>query len=159
MDFLTPEERSRLMAKIHGEDTTPEMLVRRYLFAHGLRFRLHDKRYPGRPDIVIPKYKVAVEVRGCFWHRHPGCKVATMPKSNKAFWQKKFARNVARDHLNEIKIRALGARLLVVWECELAPSRREETLAELLRLIVRPTPEDLDLTCLAAAEPPSEYKA
>jgi len=82
-----------------------------------------------------------------------------MPKSNKAFWQKKFARNVARDHLNEIKIRALGARLLVVWECELAPSRREETLAELLRLIVRPTPEDLDLTCLAAAEPPSEYKA
>lgn len=169
MDRLTPAERSRLMSKIRSKNTTPELLVRRYLYAHGLRYRLHDKHFPGRPDLYLPRYKVAVEVRGCFWHRHPGCKVATMPKSHKAFWRAKFARNVARDHLSEVKIRAMGVRLLVVWECELVASRREATLAELLRLIVAPTPADLDLTALASpqqpggddipsvAEPPAAY--
>lgn len=165
MDIMSPERRSRLMSRIHGADTGPEMLVRRYLFAHGLRYRLHDRHFPGHPDLYVPKYRVAVEIRGCFWHRHPGCKLASNPKSHRSFWRKKFERNMARDRLNEVKIRAMGARLLVVWECELAPSRREATLAELLRLIVAPTAADLDLTRYAAdsepplvAEPPAPYR-
>lgn len=163
MDVYTPAERSRLMARIHGEDTTPELVVRRYLHAAGLRYRLHDRRLPGRPDVFLPRYRVAVEVRGCFWHRHEGCRLASEPKSHRAFWNEKFERNVRRDALNEVKIRAMGVRLLVVWECELAKEKRERTLAELLRRIVRPTAADLDLTPrkgsrLVAAEAPTEYE-
>ena len=136
MDTISKEKRSWVMSRIHSVDTGPEMLVRSYLFARGLRFRVHAKNLPGHPDIALRKHKTVIEVRGCFWHRHPGCKVATTPKSNMAFWQEKFDRNVARDRRNEEKYAEMGWRLLVVWECELRPAVRERTLDTLYRRIV-----------------------
>lgn len=107
------------MAGIRGRSTRPEMLVRRFLHRAGLRYRLHDPNLPGRPDMVFPKHRAVVEVRGCFWHQHAGCRFAYTPKSNTDFWTSKLAENVARDRRNETKLRALGWRVLVVWECEI----------------------------------------
>lgn len=119
MDKLTPEKRSWTMSRIPSNDTKPELTVRSFLFRQGFRFRLHVKNLPGRPDIVLPKYRTVIEVRGCFWHRHPGCKIATMPASNVDFWQEKFRKNVERDAVNAAKLKKLGWNLIVVWECEL----------------------------------------
>ena len=130
-DKLTKEQRSWNMSQVHSRDTGPELIVRKYLFSRGLRFRVNAKYLPGHPDIVLRKYKALIEVRGCFWHRHPGCKIATMPQSNVPFWTEKFTRNVARDKRHEKEWAALGWRLFVVWECELVPSRRNDTLANL----------------------------
>ncbi len=152
MDTVSKEKRSWVMSRIHSVDTGPEMLVRSYLFSRGLRFRVHAKNLPGHPDIALRKYKTVVEVRGCFWHRHPGCKVATTPKSNIEFWQEKFDRNTARDRRNEAKYDEMGWRLLVVWECELRPVVREQTLAALYDRIVG-TPAATPLTYPAAVEP------
>src|SRR5262249_47403613 len=110
----------------------PELVLRRELHARGLRYRLHAKDLPGKPDIVFRKQKVAVFVHGCFWHRHEGCKVANIPKSNTAFWKEKFDRNVARDQANREKLEHLGWTVNVVWECELHPHKR---LAETVREI------------------------
>ena len=119
MDSLTKEKRSWNMSRIRSNDTTPELVVRSFLFRNGFRFRLHVKNLPGHPDIVLLKYKTVIEVRGCFWHRHPGCRHATMPSSNVEFWQKKFKRNVDRDRNTEKQLKNLGWNLIVVWECEL----------------------------------------
>ena len=116
MDRISPEQRSRLMAKIRGKDTLPEILVRKRLFALGWRYRVCDKRFQGKPDIVIPKAKTIIDVRGCFWHRH-GCKDSTMPKSNIAFWMEKWSKNVKRDHRNETAWRDAGWNLIIVWQC------------------------------------------
>jgi len=106
------------MSRIRSANTKPEMIVRSYLHKNGFRFRLHVKSLPGHPDIVLPKYKTVVEVRGCFWHRHPGCKAMTIPSSNTEFWQEKFKRNVERDKRHAEELRALGWQLIVVWGCE-----------------------------------------
>ena len=119
MDIKTAEQRSWNMSRIHSRDTKPEMVVRSFLHRHGFRFHLYDKSLPGSPDIVLTRYKTAIEVRGCFWHRHPGCKVATMPSSNVDFWKAKFDRNVARDKRNEMAIRQLGWHLIVLWTCQI----------------------------------------
>lgn len=105
------------MAGIKGRDTKPELAVRRIAHKLGLRFRLHRKDLPGRPDLVFPRRRLAVFVHGCFWHRHDGCRYAYTPKSRVAFWTKKFAENVARDRRNEEALRDLGWRVLVIWEC------------------------------------------
>lgn len=118
MDHLTPEHRSWNMSRIKSKDTTPERIVRSFLHRNGFRFRLHVKDLPGKPDIVLPKYKTAIEVRGCYWHRHEGCKDATTPSTNIEFWQKKFAENVARDQRTEYALKELGWNVIVVWECE-----------------------------------------
>lgn len=118
-DIVDRATRSRMMSGIRGRNTRPEMAVRRHLHAAGLRFRLHRKDLPGKPDIVLPRHKVAIFVHGCFWHRHAGCPKATTPSSNVEFWQKKFADNVARDVRDRAALEALGWRVLVVWECEL----------------------------------------
>jgi DNA mismatch endonuclease (patch repair protein) len=107
------------MAAIKGRNTKPEILVRQMLHAHGFRFRLHRRDLPGRPDIVLPKYKTVVFVNGCFWHQHVGCKFATKPSSRVEFWDAKLTRNVARDFENAAKLAELGWRVIVVWECEL----------------------------------------
>ena len=111
--------RSYNMSRIRNKDTKPEILVRKFLFANGFRYRLNDKKLPGKPDIVLPKFKTVLFVHGCFWHRHPGCKRATTPASNRDYWDKKFARTVARDAKNERELADMGWRVLVVWECEL----------------------------------------
>ena len=119
VDILTPAERSERMARIRSRDTKPEVRLRKALHRLGLRFRLHGKRLPGKPDIVLPKYRTAIFVHGCFWHRHAGCKVATTPKSNTDFWIEKFDRNVARDAASVERLQADGWRVIIAWECEL----------------------------------------
>lgn len=106
------------MSRIRAKDTKPETLVRSLLHKLGFRFRLHRKDLPGKPDIVLPKYKTVIEVRGCYWHRHLGCKDATLPKTNTEFWRKKFAETVNRDIKNVELLKNLGWETLIVWECE-----------------------------------------
>lgn len=118
-DKLTPEQRSWNMSRIKGKDTKIEVEVRKYLFSKGYRFRKNDKRYPGKPDIVLPKYQVAIFVHGCFWHRHEGCKDATTPKTRTEFWLEKFDKNVKNDQIKQEMLRELGWKVIVIWECEL----------------------------------------
>lgn len=119
MDIVDKQTRSRMMAGIKSSDTAPEMLVRRYLHAAGLRFTLHNKKLPGRPDLVFPKHRVVIFVNGCFWHRHLGCSLATMPSTNTEFWAGKFAATVTRDKNKSEQLKQLGWNVLMVWECEL----------------------------------------
>lgn len=118
-DKLTQEKRSWNMSRIKGKDTKIEVEVRKYLFSKGYRFRKNDKRYPGKPDIVLPKYHVAIFVHGCFWHRHEGCKDATTPKTRTEFWLEKFDKNVKNDQIKQEKLRELGWKVIVIWECEI----------------------------------------
>ena len=110
------------MSRIRGKNTKPEILVRKGLHARGFRFRLQDRRLPGRPDLVLPKYGVAIMVNGCFWHGHKGCRYATRPKSNVEFWDAKIARNRHRDEVTTAHLEALGWTVITVWECELRNS-------------------------------------
>lgn len=119
MDHLTPEKRSWNMSRIRGKDTKPEVIVRSLLHRAGYRFRKNVRTLPGKPDIVLPKYKTVIFVHGCFWHRHKDCKQATTPKSNKAFWNKKFERNVSNDRKHARELKKLGWRVLTVWTCEI----------------------------------------
>lgn len=124
VDFLTPIERSKRMSAIRSKNTKPEVTLRKALHQLGFRYRLGGAGLPGRPDLVLPKYKVAVFVHGCFWHRHAGCKVASTPKSNSEFWSAKFQRNVARDAKVSSELKALGWNVFVIWECELSAKSR-----------------------------------
>ena len=128
MDIVAPETRSRMMAAIRGKHTRPEMALRSRLHRAGYRFRVHDRRLPGTPDIVLARYRTVIEVRGCFWHRHPGCRYTTTPKTRTEFWQDKFDANVARDRRNVRKLQEDGWQVLVVWECEL--KRDENAVVE-----------------------------
>ncbi|MCF1464049.1 DNA mismatch endonuclease Vsr [Agrobacterium vitis] len=128
-DFLTPEQRSARMSRIRSSNTAPELALRRALHALGLRFRVNDNRLPGKPDIVLPRFKTVIFVHGCFWHRHDGCKVASTPKSNAPFWEEKFARNVARDKMNVEKLKDLGWQVLTAWECEVASTKKAADVA------------------------------
>jgi DNA mismatch endonuclease (patch repair protein) len=119
VDVKNPEQRSRNMAAIKGRHTKPELAVRRLLHSLGFRFRLHRKDLPGRPDIVLPRYKTVVLVHGCFWHQHPGCRFARQPASRQEFWEQKLSRNVERDRENTEKLIALDWQVIVVWECDL----------------------------------------
>jgi len=124
------------MAAIRGKDTKEELLVRRYLFRQGLRFRSNDTRLPGKPDIVLPKYHVVVFINGCFWHGHEDCKYFRMPKTNKEFWERKIKRNKERDERTIARLLSMGYRAIVVWECELKDKKvRESTLTGLLNEI------------------------
>jgi len=120
MDKLTKEKRSWNMSRIRGKDTNPEVVVRSLLHRRGYRFRLHVKRLPGCPDIVLPKYRKVIFVHGCFWHRHPGCKYAYTPKSRQDFWTKKFQKTVERHEIVTRELEGQGWKTLVVWECETA---------------------------------------
>lgn len=134
-DVHSKETRSYNMSRIRSKDTKPEVLVRKYLFSKGLRFRKNDRRYPGTPDIVLPKYKTVVFVHGCFWHLHPDCKYAVMPSSNVDFWKKKLYGNRDRDKKNQEMLSAMGWKVIVIWECQLRKENREKTLAELYQQI------------------------
>ena len=164
MDTLTPEERSRLMAKIKGKNTKPELAVRSLLHRAGYRFSLHRKELPGKPDIVLRKYKTVVFVHGCFWHRHKNCKTASMPKSNTAFWQAKFDRNVSNDRKHRHALEKLGWNVIVVWECELKkdPAKvlaklQKSLAAQVPKKTIRyPMPEETEIPM--AAEAQAEYR-
>ena len=125
---MTPEQRSRCMAAIKGKDTKPEMIVRKYLFSRGLRFRVQVKKLPGTPDIVLPKYKIVVFVNGCFWHGHEGCKYFRLPKSNVEFWREKIERNIERDKESMKALFDLGWKVIRVWECELCNKANREAI-------------------------------
>jgi DNA mismatch endonuclease (patch repair protein) len=118
-DTLTSQRRSWNMSRIKGRNTGPELRLRSLLHGSGFRFRLHAKALPGRPDIVLPRFRTAIFVHGCFWHRHSGCRNATMPSTRREFWQEKFDGNVNRDARNRADLEAAGWTVLTVWECEL----------------------------------------
>lgn len=122
------------MSRIKGKDTSIEVQVRKYLFRQGFRYRKNVSTLPGKPDIVLPKYRVAVFVNGCFWHRHPDCKYAYMPKSRVEFWQGKFERNVKNDELHRKKLAEVGWRVITIWECEIK-NHFEETMESLISQI------------------------
>lgn len=136
-DIKTPEERSRNMAAIKGKDTKPEMIVRKYLFSRGLRYRVNNRKLPGSPDIVLKKYKTVVFVDGCFWHGHEGCKYFRLPKSNVHFWKHKIAMNFARDYANNVDLKLAGWNVIRIWECEIrTKAKQEETLRNLYNRII-----------------------
>lgn len=131
VDKFSKETRSYVMSRVRSQDTKPEKIVRSYLFSKGLRFLKNDKRYPGRPDIVLPKYKTMVFVHGCFWHLHEGCKYATMPKSNVDFWEKKLYGNRERDERNKKILEEMGWTVITVWGCQLKKDKQKKTLEDL----------------------------
>jgi DNA mismatch endonuclease, patch repair protein len=132
-DIVDAETRSRMMAAIRGRNTKPELVVRRFLHRCGLRFRVHSRTLPGRPDIALPKYKAIVNVHGCFWHRHSGCRYAYMPKTRLEFWTEKLRRNVERDGENDARLQNMGWNVLTIWECEV----RDESLLRRLVTAIR----------------------
>jgi DNA mismatch endonuclease (patch repair protein) len=133
-DRITPENRSRNMAAIRGKNTVPEVTVRRFLHAQGFRFRLHHKDLPGKPDIVLPKYRTAIFVHGCFWHLH-GCKNTVIPKTRTEWWLAKLEGNRTRDEKNSQRLKQLGWRVITIWECEISNSR----LSDFCRQIAAPS--------------------
>ncbi len=137
-DLFSPTRRSRLMARISGRDTKPEWVLRSALHRLGFRYRLGGAGLRGRPDLVLPRYRTVIFVHGCFWHRHPGCKRATQPKTNAAFWQAKLDRNVQRDADNACALAAAGWAVITVWECELY--RDPVAVAEGIAARLRPSP-------------------
>jgi len=120
------------MAAIHGKDTKPELIVRRYLWRHGFRYRLNHPRLPGKPDIVMRKYRTCIFINGCFWHGHEGCKYYTVPKTNTEFWVNKIKRNQERDLQVKNKLASMGWHYITIWECELKPSIYINTLESLI---------------------------
>ncbi|WP_097022289.1 very short patch repair endonuclease [Chromohalobacter canadensis] len=129
-DIVDPQTRSRMMSAIKGKNTNPELAVRRYLHARGFRYRLHRADLPGKPDLVLPKYRLAIFVHGCFWHRHADCFYATSPATRKKFWREKLDGNVARDKRQQMELINAGWRVLVIWECGLRHSSSEAPKVE-----------------------------
>lgn len=130
-DKLTKEQRRHCMAQIRGKGTKPEMVVRKFLFGRGFRYRLNHPWLPGHPDIVLRKYRSVIFVNGCFWHGHEGCRYYVVPKSNTEFWKTKIARNRARDIEEQRRLASMGWHCITVWECQLKPAVREQTLESL----------------------------
>lgn len=121
------------MSGIRSGNTKPEIIVRKWLHAHGYRFRLRRKDLPGKPDIVLPKYRIAIFVHGCFWHRHEGCKYAPIPATRTEWWQQKFRQNTERDSLVTSQLRQLGWKVLTIWECETKNGEYADIVREFLR--------------------------
>ena len=133
-DNHSKEVRSKNMSHIRSKNSKPEEIVRKYLFSQGFRYRKNDKRLPGKPDIVLPKYKTVIFVNGCFWHKHD-CKRFVWPTSNEDYWRPKILGNVARDQRNYEQLREMGWKVLVVWECELKNETKEEALDALVAML------------------------
>lgn len=136
-DNHTKDQRSYNMSRIRSNNTKPEKIVRSYLFSRGLRFRKNDRRYPGHPDIVLPKYNTVVFVHGCFWHRHEGCRYATTPTTNVEYWNNKFQMNTSRDKRNQEELKKMGWQVLIIWECQLKKDIRDNSLQKLYYSILK----------------------
>lgn len=134
-DVHSKGTRSYNMSMIKGKDTKPEMIVRRYLFSKGFRYRVNVKELPGKPDIVLRKYRTVIFINGCFWHGHEGCKYFVIPKTRTEWWKAKIDKNIVRDEEVRDKLRSMGWRTMVVWECQLKPKQRENTLSEIALLL------------------------
>ena len=135
-DVHNTETRSYNMSQIKGKDTKPEDIVRKYLFSKGFRYRKNVSNLPGKPDIVLPKYKICIFVNGCFWHKHEGCKYFVWPKNNAEFWKEKIEKNTARDTQNFAKLESEGWRVLIIWECQLKAKVRAQSLKELENILL-----------------------
>lgn len=136
MDVHTKEVRSHNMSQIKGKNTKPEILVRKFLFGKGLRYKLHDKKLPGKPDLVFPKYKTIIFIHGCFWHGHEGCKYFVIPKTRTEWWSDKINKNKEKDMDSIKKLENQGWRIFVIWECSLKSNKREEVLNDLYSKII-----------------------
>lgn len=132
MDKLTKEQRHKCMAAIRSKNTRPEVLVRKFLFSRGFRYRLNHPRLPGHPDVVLRKYRTVIFVNGCFWHGHEGCKYFRLPRTNVEFWASKIERNQKRDKEEQVRLAEMGWHCITIWECQLKPSVREQTLESLI---------------------------
>ena len=136
MDVHDKKTRSYNMSRIRCKDTKPEEMVRKALFSKEFRYRKNDKRLPGKPDIVLPKYKTVIFVNGCFWHGHEGCKYYVIPKTNTDFWVDKIKKNIERDAQKNNQLKELGWRVITVWECELKKVCFDETIYNLINTIL-----------------------
>lgn len=134
-DVLTKEQRHHCMSNVKSKNTKPELLARKFLFSHGYRYRVNRKDLPGKPDIVLPKYKTVVFINGCFWHGHENCKYATIPESNREFWLTKITGNVERDKLTREKLISMGWRVIDIWQCQLKAKDKETTLNNLITIL------------------------
>ena len=135
MEVMNSEVRSHIMSKIRKKNTKPEIIVRKFLFKKGFRFRIHVRELIGSPDIVLPKHKTIIFVNGCFWHAHEGCKHNKTPKTRKEYWIPKIIRNVERDKRNKQELKKLGWKVITVWECQLGKSILEKTLYRLTKIL------------------------
>ena len=134
-DNLTKEQRSFNMSRVRGKDTKPEKLVRSLVHSLGFRFRKHVKELPGKPDIVLPKYKSVIQIHGCFWHQHKNCEKSHLPKSNVDYWKDKLSKNIKRDKTNYKKLSDCGWSILIIWECEV---KKNDNLTERIINFLRP---------------------
>lgn len=133
-DIFSTSKRSEIMSRIKSANTKPEILVRKFLFANGLRFRINDKSLPGSPDIKLSKFKCLVFINGCFWHGH-SCRLNGIPKTNASFWNEKIKKNQHRDIINSDRLSKMGWKVIVIWECELKKAKREQILLATLNEI------------------------
>jgi DNA mismatch endonuclease (patch repair protein) len=136
-DIHNKATRSYNMSRIKGTDTMPEMLVRRFLHANGIRYRLHNKNLPGKPDLTLSKFHTVIFVNGCFWHGHKGCKYFVMPKTRTQWWKEKIEETIARDLKSQKELKKIGWNTMIVWECDLKPEKRERILDDLLNTIIK----------------------
>lgn len=166
MDTLSAEQRHDNMAAIKGKGTKPEMIVRKFLWSRGFRYRVNNARLPGHPDIVLRKYRTCIFVNGCFWHGHKDCRYYVIPKTNTDFWIRKITRNIERDKQEQLQLARMGWHCITVWECELKREKRNETLESLAytlnhiflkdRSQVYQIPEDNGMYIVAEPSPTSE---
>lgn len=151
------------MSRIKAKDTKPELLVRKYLFSKGFRYRVNVKDLPGKPDIVLPKYKTVIFIHGCFWHGHEGCRYFVIPKTRTAWWTEKIRKNRERDQQEHEALRKAGWNIMTVWECQLKPRQQQETLESIVLLLQKTwlnfyrKPYLPDQTLSQVAEPESDY--
>lgn len=125
-DIFSSQKRSEIMSNISSKDTKPEILVRKFLFANGFRFRKNDKLLPGKPDIVLPKYNTIIFVNGCFWHGHENCKKSKLPVTRREFWKDKISNNINRDSVNYLELEKIGWKIIIIWDCELNTKHKKE---------------------------------
>lgn len=138
-DIFSKSRRSEIMANIPATNTKPEITIRKYLFKKGFRYRINYKKFVGKPDIVLPKHKAIIFIHGCFWHSHPNCKDAHLPKSNIDFWEKKISSNIKRDELNIKLLKEMGWNIIVIWECEIKKKNIDLLMEQVMNCILTHT--------------------
>lgn len=163
-DVHSRETRSYNMSRIRDKNTKPELLVRKYLFSNGFRFRVNVKELPGKPDIVLPKYKTVIFIHGCFWHGHEGCKYFVIPKTRTEWWIEKIRKNTEHDQKVHTDLKVLGWNIMTIWECQLKPQKRQQTLENIVALLEKLWLDNHkkqyipDQTIYLAAEPKNPYE-